>query len=60
MISNSKSVAGFRGITGKEVKFDDGEFEVTLIKKPKNPIELQEIITALLVESFNTKYMYIL
>ena len=59
MISNSKSVAGFRGITGKEVKFDDGEFEVTLIKRPKNPIELQEIITALLVESFNTKYMYI-
>lgn len=58
MISNSKSVAGFRGITGKEVKFDDGEFEVTLIKKPKNPIELQEIITALLVESFDTKYMY--
>lgn len=59
MISNSKSVAGFRGITGKEVKFDDGEFEVTLIKKPKNAMELQEIITALLVDSFNTKYMYV-
>lgn len=59
MISNSKSVAGFRGITGKEVKFDDGEFEVTLIKKPKNPIEMQEIITALLVQNFNTKYMYV-
>lgn len=59
MISNSKSVAGFRGITGKEVKFDDGEFEVTLIKKPKNLLELQEIVTALLVESFNTKYMYV-
>ncbi len=59
MISNSKSVAGFRGITGKEVKFDDGEFEVTLIKKPKNAMELQEIITALLVDNFNTKYMYV-
>lgn len=58
MISNSKSVAGFRNIMGKEVKFDDGEFEVTLIKKPKNLVELNEIVTALLVEKFDTKHMY--
>lgn len=58
MVTNSKSVAGFRGITGKKVAFDDGEFEVTLIRKPKNPIELQEIITALLIEDFNTRHMY--
>lgn len=58
MVTNSKSVAGFRSIMGKQVRFDDGEFEVTLIKRPKNPIELQEIITALLIESFNTDYMY--
>ncbi|MEE0885063.1 MAG: YegS/Rv2252/BmrU family lipid kinase [Faecalimonas sp.] len=58
MITNSKSVAGFRNITGKEVRFDDGEFEVTLIKKPKNLVELNEIITSLLVESFDTKHMY--
>lgn len=58
MITNSKSVAGFRSIMGKDVKFDDGEFEVMLIKKPKNLIGLQEIITALLVESFDTKHMY--
>lgn len=58
MISNSKSVAGFRNIMGKEVKFNDGEFEVTLIKKPKNVVELNEIIAALLIESFDTKYMY--
>lgn len=58
MVSNSKSVAGFRNIMGKKVLFDDGEFEVTLIKRPKNPIELQEIITALLIESFDTEYMY--
>lgn len=58
MVTNSKSVAGFRSIMGKKVLFDDGEFEVTLIKRPKNPIELQEIITALLIESFDTKYMY--
>lgn len=58
MVTNSRSVAGFRAIMGKTVLFDDGEFEVTLIKKPKNPIELQEIITALLIESFDTRHMY--
>lgn len=58
MITNSRSVAGFRGIMGKDVRFDDGEFEVMLIKKPKSLIGLQEIITALLVENFDTKHMY--
>ena len=58
MVTNSKSVAGFKGITGKKVEFDDGEFEVMLIKKPKNPLELQEIITSMLIESFDTDYMY--
>lgn len=58
MVTNSKSVAGFKGITGKQVTFDDGEFEVTLIKRPKNPVELQAIITAFLMGNFDTEYMY--
>lgn len=58
MVTNSKSVAGFRSIMGKKVRFDDGEFEVMLIKKPKSAIELQEIITSLLIDSFNTDHMY--
>lgn len=44
MVTNSISVAGFKGLTGKNVELDDGEFEVTLIKHPTNPIELNEII----------------
>lgn len=54
MITNSISVAGFKGLTGKNVELDDGEFEVTLIRSPTNPIELNEIIaylTGLLSES---------
>ena len=43
---------------GKHVVFDDGEFEVTLIKTPKNPIELQEIIASLLIEQIDKKHMY--
>ena len=58
MVTNSKSVGGFRSIVGNNVVFDDGEFEVTLIKRPKTLIALQEIIGALLVEQMNTKHMY--
>jgi YegS/Rv2252/BmrU family lipid kinase len=47
MITNSVSVGGFKGITGSDVKLDDGVFEVTLIKMPHNPIELNEILACL-------------
>lgn len=58
MVTNSKSVGGFRNIIGKHVVFDDGEFEVTLIKTPKNPLALNAIIAALLIEQVDTEYMY--
>lgn len=58
MITNSKSVGGFKNMIGKDVAFDDGLFEVTLIKRPRNPIELQEIGAALLIEQIDTKHMY--
>ncbi|MDO4474486.1 MAG: YegS/Rv2252/BmrU family lipid kinase [Eubacteriales bacterium] len=58
MVTNSRSVGGFRSMVGKDVKFDDGVFEVTLIRRPKNPIELQEIIASLLIEQINTDHMY--
>ena len=48
MVTNSVSVGGFKGITGKNVLLDDGVFEVLLIHTPKNVLELQEIVTALL------------
>ena len=47
MITNSTSVGGFKNMTGKDVKLDDGMFEVTLIHKPKNIIELSTIIASL-------------
>lgn len=57
MVTNSRSVGGFRNMIGKQVVFDDGLFEVTLIRTPKNPIELQEIVAALLIEQVDTKHM---
>lgn len=58
MVTNSRSVGGFSNMVGKNIVFDDGLFEVTLIKTPKNPIALQEIIAAILIEQVDTKHMY--
>ena len=58
MITNSKSVAGFKGLVRGDVTFDDGYYEATFIKRPKNPLELQEILSALLIEEIDTNYMY--
>lgn len=58
MVTNSRSVGGFRNMVGKQVVFDDGLFEVTLIKTPKNPIALQEIVAALISEQVNAKHMF--
>ena len=58
MISNSTSVGGFKGMTGKDVRLDDGVFEVTLIKKPRNPIELNEIIASLINLVDDTDMIY--
>lgn len=58
MITNSESVGGFKRITGKNVTLNDGVFEVTLIKKPKNAIELNEITRCLMNQEISTKAMY--
>ena len=67
MVTNSVSVGGFKGMTGNDVKLDDGLFEVTLIRNPKNPIELNEILACLtnmiddsdLIYSFKTDAVHI-
>ena len=37
---------------------NDGLFEVTLIKMPKNPMELNSILAALAIQNIDTQYMY--
>lgn len=67
MITNARSVGGFKHIIGPGVRLDDGLFEVTLIRKPRNAIELNEIITSLvsaedktdLIDNFKTDWIQI-
>ena len=54
MIANSKSVGGFKGITGPEVYLDDGEFDAIFVKTPKNPLDLQNIINSFILMDMKT------
>lgn len=58
MVSNSNQVGGFQGIMGDGVDLHDGEFEVTLIKDPKSPQELNRIMVALLERNLDNEMMY--
>lgn len=59
LISNSISVGGFRAIVGnRNVLLDDGLFEVTLIRTPKNIIDFQNIINALLRKDEDCEWFY--
>ncbi len=55
MVANSTSVAGMK-MPG-EISLEDGAFEVILIKKPKDIIELQRIITHLIAQDTSTEYL---
>lgn len=62
MVTNSHSVGGFKSIAGNvfkgKVDLNDGLFEVTLIKVPRNPVELNSILASLAVADIDTQYMY--
>jgi diacylglycerol kinase family enzyme len=48
MVSNSRYVAGVKLNFFKDVALDDGLFEVNLIKKPKNPVQLNRILSGMI------------
>ena len=47
-VCNSTSLGGLVKLDPKKVQMDDGKFELLLLKMPKNPIDLQNLITGLL------------
>lgn len=57
MVSNSKSIGGHKSYMREHARFDDGKFEVLLIRRPDSLIELQEIVAALLIKEYDSKYM---
>ena len=57
LVSNSVSVAGYKAYSKKSIKMDDGLFEALLIRNPKNPIELQQVLNALLSKQLDADQM---
>lgn len=57
LILNSFSIAGFKNPISDLTELNDGIFEVLLVKMPKNPMELQSIITALLGDPHNSEHI---
>ena len=51
--TNSTSVAGIVKLRDELVDMGDGVFEVALVKRPKNLIELNKIITAITTSNFD-------
>ena len=58
MITNSVSVGGFKNITGKNVKLDDGVFEVTMVKYPGSPVEMTRIMNSIMSRDVDPGVIY--
>ena len=55
-VSNSTSVAGMKIGFDSAIEMDDGLFEVILIKAPKTPMDIQNIITAVMAQNYDGPY----
>lgn len=55
LISNSVSIAGMKKLIADGVCFDDGLFEVCLVKTPKNMLELNSLLTEAALNKLTNK-----
>ena len=58
MITNTMSVGGFKGLVTQDVALDDGEFEVLLIRTPKTPLDLTNIINYMFLKEEPNEYVH--
>ncbi len=52
-VSNSTSIAGLMKLSPEDVSFDDGEFELLLVRVPKTAAQLQQLTRALLYQEYD-------
>ncbi len=57
MVTNTFSVGGIKNFKSKQVQLDDGVMEYLFIKRPKNLLDLQNVITLLLNQRIDERYM---
>lgn len=58
MVTNTRSVGGFKGLVSQSVALDDGLFEVLLIKMPRTPVDLSNIVSYMFLREEPNEYVY--
>ena len=58
MVTNTLSVGGFKGLVNQSVALNDGEFEVLLIRMPRMPGDLSNIISYMFLKEEPNEYVY--
>ena len=57
LVSNTLHVAGMKNFLGKDISLDDGLFEVILIKRPQDLLELNSILTSVAKQELDSEYI---
>ena len=58
MVTNTISVGGFKGLVTQDVALNDGLFEVLMIRTPKTPLDLSNIINYMFLKEEQTEYVH--
>lgn len=58
MITNTISVGGFKGLVTKDVALNDGFFEVLMIRTPKTPLDLTNIVSYMFLKEEKNEYVH--
>lgn len=58
MITNTISVGGFKGMVTKDVALNDGLFEVLMIRTPKTPLDLTNIVSYMFLKEEKNEYVH--
>ena len=59
-VTNSTSMGGILKLSPNEVRLNDGMFEIILIRNPKNLLQLQRIVSGLLMQKYDDKDVFML
>lgn len=58
MVTNTISVGGFKGLVTQDVALNDGLFEVLMIRTPKTPLDLSNIISYMFLKEEQNEYVH--
>lgn len=58
MVTNTISVGGFKGLVNQNVALNDGLFEVLLIRSPRAPSDLANIVSYMFLKEEENEYVF--